>query len=306
MADVKWIKITTDIFNDEKILLIENLPSADSIIVIWFKLLVLAGKQNNNGVFLMNDCIAYTDEMLAVIFRRDINIVRLALDTFERYGMIEIIKNVITIPKWNKYQSLDAYEKKKIRDREYQEKRRAEQKLQAAGKNRPINRLTSDDVSADVSDDSSSDVVVSDIYISSSSSYSTLPYYSENTKGTTCTVDTTKTLDTTDTVLPSEVSSNNNKLKHKYGHYNNVLLSDLDVEKLKSEFPTDWENRIEQLSEYIASKGVSYKNHLATIRSWARRENAAGFKMFTTAAAKNNVQATFAQLKAEMEGEAND
>ena len=50
MAEVKWIKITTDVFDDEKILLIESMPSADSIITIWFKLLILAGKQNNNGV----------------------------------------------------------------------------------------------------------------------------------------------------------------------------------------------------------------------------------------------------------------
>ena len=55
MSDVKWIKITTDIFDDEKILLIESMPSADSIITIWFKLLALAGKQNNNGVFMMSN-----------------------------------------------------------------------------------------------------------------------------------------------------------------------------------------------------------------------------------------------------------
>lgn len=60
MADVKWIKIVTDLFDDEKILLIESLPSADSIIVIWFKLLCLAGKNNNSGVFVMNDKIPYT------------------------------------------------------------------------------------------------------------------------------------------------------------------------------------------------------------------------------------------------------
>jgi hypothetical protein len=68
MADVKWIKITTDIFDDEKILLIESLPDAYAIITVWFKLLCLAGKQNNNGVFLMGR-IAYTDKMLATIFR---------------------------------------------------------------------------------------------------------------------------------------------------------------------------------------------------------------------------------------------
>lgn len=148
MADVKWIKITTDIFDDEKILMIESMPSADSIIVIWFKLLTFAGKQNNNGVFLMSNRIAYTDEMLASIFRRDVNTVRLALKAFEQFGMIEIIDNVICIPNWSKHQSLDAYEKKKQRDRERIARKRAEQKL-LIGK--------SPDVSPDMSPDSSPD-----------------------------------------------------------------------------------------------------------------------------------------------------
>lgn len=60
--------------------------------------------------------------------------------------------------------------------------------------------------------------------------------------------------------------------RHKYGMYSNVLLSDKDMDKLKAEFPNDWEQRIERLSEYIASKGEKYKNHLATIRSWAKKE----------------------------------
>lgn len=149
MADVKWIKIMTDIFDDEKILLIESMPSADSIIVIWFKLLTLAGKQNNNGVFLLSDRIAYTDEMLAAIFRRDINTVRMALDVFQGFGMIEIVNDVLTIPNWNKHQTLDAYEKKKQRDRLYQAERRATQKAIA-------------EKSSDTSADASSDVAISD------------------------------------------------------------------------------------------------------------------------------------------------
>jgi predicted phage replisome organizer len=132
-SDVKWIKITTDIFDDEKILMIESMPSADSIIVIWLKLLTFAGKQNNDGVFLMTNRIAYTDEMLACIFRRDVNLVRMALKIFEQFGMIEIVEKVITIPNWNKHQTLDAYEKKKERDRLYQSERRAKQRLLAAG-----------------------------------------------------------------------------------------------------------------------------------------------------------------------------
>lgn len=128
MADVKWIKICTDIFNDEKILLIESLPEADSIIVIWFKLLCLAGKQNNSGVFMLNDKLAYTDEMLATIFRKPINTVRLALNTFESFGMIERIDNVITIPNWEKHQSLDKLEMAREQTRKRVAKHREKQK----------------------------------------------------------------------------------------------------------------------------------------------------------------------------------
>lgn len=60
-------------------------------------------------------------------------------------------------------------------------------------------------------------------------------------------------------------------VRHKYGEYKNVLLSDDDLAKLKAEF-SDWEKRIERLSSYIAQSGKSYKNHLATIRNWAKRD----------------------------------
>ena len=129
MSNVKWIKIDTNIFDDEKIKLIEALPSADSIIVIWFKLLCLAGQSNNSGIFMLNDRIAYTDEMLAAIFRRDISTVRLALSTFQQYGMIEVIDDVFTIPNWDKHQTLDAYEKRKESDRLRQQKSREKKKL---------------------------------------------------------------------------------------------------------------------------------------------------------------------------------
>lgn len=132
MADVKWIKITTDIFDDEKILLIESLPEADSIIVIWFKLLCLAGKMNNSGVFMMNDKIAYTDKMLATIFRRKETTVQLALQTFENFGMVEIIDGVITIPNWGKHQNLEQLEERKKYQREYQREYRKKQKLLTA------------------------------------------------------------------------------------------------------------------------------------------------------------------------------
>ena len=60
-------------------------------------------------------------------------------------------------------------------------------------------------------------------------------------------------------------------VKHKYGEYKNVLLTDDELEKLKDEY-FDWEERIERLSSYVASTGKSYKSHYATIRNWARKD----------------------------------
>ena len=130
MAEVKWIKITTDIFDDEKILLIESLPDAYAIITVWFKLLCLAGKQNNSGVFMMGR-IPYTDKMLATIFRMKESTVTLALNTFEEFGMIEIVDGVITIPNWEKHQSLDQLEQAKENTRRRVAKHREKQKLLA-------------------------------------------------------------------------------------------------------------------------------------------------------------------------------
>lgn len=64
--------------------------------------------------------------------------------------------------------------------------------------------------------------------------------------------------------------------RHKYGEYNNVLLSDEQLQKLQSEFPFDWETRINNLSCYMQSSGKSYKDHLATIRVWARKNKQTG------------------------------
>ena len=129
MAEVKWIKITTDIFSDEKILLIEQMPDADTMIVIWFKLLCLAGRDNNNGIFLMNNKVPYTEEMLATLFRRPINTVRLAIATFEAFGMIEIEDDIIMLTNWEKHQNTDGLEKIREQTRERVAKHREKKRL---------------------------------------------------------------------------------------------------------------------------------------------------------------------------------
>ena len=89
MSAVRWIKLSTDLFNDEKIKYIEQLPEADGILTIWIKMLVLAGVKNSGGEVYFNDEMPYTDEMLATIFNRKLNLIRLALETFRKLRMIE-------------------------------------------------------------------------------------------------------------------------------------------------------------------------------------------------------------------------
>jgi len=130
-SEVKWIKIVTDIFDDEKILLIESMPEGDSVVVIWFKLLCLAGKSNHGGVLVMSDRIHYNDAMLSSIFRRPLTIVRMALDTFEKFGMIEIINDAIAIPNWERHQNIEGMERAKELTKNRVQKFRENQKLVA-------------------------------------------------------------------------------------------------------------------------------------------------------------------------------
>lgn len=70
---------------------------------------------------------------------------------------------------------------------------------------------------------------------------------------------------------PGKKSKSDKPVKHKYGEYKNVLLTDEELDKLKTEY-SDWKDRIERLSSYVASTGKSYKSHYATIRNWARKD----------------------------------
>ncbi|MCL4427805.1 MAG: phage replisome organizer N-terminal domain-containing protein [Deltaproteobacteria bacterium] len=132
MSEIKWIKIKTDIFDDEKIKLIDAMPDRDAILVIWFKLLAQAGKCNANGTVVFSGKVPYSDEMLSAVFNRPLNTVRLALKTFQEFAMIEISEDkIIRINNWNKHQNIEGMEKVKELHRLSQEKYRNKQKLLA-------------------------------------------------------------------------------------------------------------------------------------------------------------------------------
>ena len=237
MSEVKWIKIVTDVFDDEKTLMIETLPDADSIIVIWFKLLCLAGKQNNSGVFLMGR-MPYTDEMFATVFRRPLNTVRLALKTFEDFGMIEIINDTVTIPNWDKHQSLDAYEKKKERDRLYQAERRAAQK-QIAEKSSD----TSSDIASKIRRDKKrKDEMRQDAVVN--------------------------LLETATTAAAQIVKDWGKSV---------IKLTDTEREDLYNRFGSEqFKLYINKLASFITGKGASVTNHYGTLLKWYEEDKAKG------------------------------
>ncbi len=129
MSNVQWIKITTNIFDDEKIKLIESLPDSDMLLVIWFKLLTLAGKCNAGGMIYIARDVPYNPEMLSTIMNRPINTIRLALTEFQNLRMIEIFNDFISIINWEKHQNLQKLELIKEQTRERVQKHRIKNKL---------------------------------------------------------------------------------------------------------------------------------------------------------------------------------
>lgn len=127
MAEIKWIKITTSIFDDEAIKIIEQMPEGDAILIIWFKLLIQAGIINDSGLVYFKKDIPYTEDMLAIVFHKPITLIRLALTTFEKFGMIEIADNQsILIRNWEKHQNVSGMEQ--VREYNRLAKRKQRQK----------------------------------------------------------------------------------------------------------------------------------------------------------------------------------
>jgi predicted phage replisome organizer len=108
VVEVKWIKISTGFPDNRKIKQIRKLPNGDTIALLWVFLMCLAGETNEDGMIYFTPEIPYTEEMLADQFDIEINTVRLGLSTFQRFGMIDIVDDIMCLPSWEKWQSTDA------------------------------------------------------------------------------------------------------------------------------------------------------------------------------------------------------
>jgi len=122
VSEIKWIKITSYMFEDEKIRLIDAMANGVMVIYVWLRLLVQAGKINANGYIYLTENIPYTEEMLSTLFCKSLESIKFALKILCDFQMIEVdSKNIIKILNWDKHQNIEGMERVRA-----QNKKRAE------------------------------------------------------------------------------------------------------------------------------------------------------------------------------------
>lgn len=111
MAEVKWVKLTTDMFDNRKIKHLRKLPDGNNIVLIWVMLLTMAGRCNANGMIFLTENIPYTPKMLADELDFEESTVTLALQALEKFDMIVTDGEFFTISGWEEYQNIEGMEK---------------------------------------------------------------------------------------------------------------------------------------------------------------------------------------------------
>ncbi|EHS7511286.1 phage replisome organizer N-terminal domain-containing protein [Listeria monocytogenes] len=125
MSGIQWIKLSVNMFDDEKIKLLEKMPEGNQMLIVWIRLLALAGKTNDKGRIYLNENVPYTEDMLATLFNRDVGIIRVTLHTLQSFGMIQKTENgLIEIENWEKRQNVDGMERVREQTRKRVEKHR--------------------------------------------------------------------------------------------------------------------------------------------------------------------------------------
>lgn len=128
MAEVKWIKITVDMFDNRKVKHLRKLPDGNNIVLIWVMLLTMAGRCNSGGMIFLTENIPYTPKMLADELGFEENTVRLALDALEQLNMIRT-DGFLSISGWEEYQSIDRLSEIREYNRLAKQRSREKQKL---------------------------------------------------------------------------------------------------------------------------------------------------------------------------------
>ena len=131
MAEVKWIKITTDMFDNRKIKHLRKMPEGNNIVLIWVMLLTMAGRCNASGMIFLTENIPYTTKMLADELDFDENTIVLALKVLSEFGMIVYDDNCFSISNWEEHQNIDGMERIREQNRIRKQKQREREKMLA-------------------------------------------------------------------------------------------------------------------------------------------------------------------------------
>lgn len=150
MTEVKWIKLNTDLFQHEKIVYLSDLPDGDALVVIWIRLLILAGKCNMEGYVVLADHIPYTDEMLAKYMRKPLELIMKALDLMEQLHMIEYHDECICITNWEKHQNLVGMERIRQQNKLRKQRERLKKKDMSRDSHVTVTQSHATDIELDI------------------------------------------------------------------------------------------------------------------------------------------------------------
>ncbi|AJH01240.1 replication protein [Clostridium beijerinckii] len=115
MRERKYVKFRVDMYDDTKFKIIDRMSNRDLIHYVWNRMVVLAGKVNQEGELYMSRNIPYTVESLSIEFNREISEVKAALDVLMNLEMIEIVdNNVYKVKNFVKHQNIKVKKKSEI------------------------------------------------------------------------------------------------------------------------------------------------------------------------------------------------
>lgn len=239
-----YIQLNVNFFEDERIDWLCEQKNGYAYVVLYLKLCLKTA--NNNGILsrqIGDMIIPYHVEKIAEITHMDVDVVRVALELYKRIGLVYEADAACNFMRLPDVPDMVGYITQKALYKRKERARKGTPALKSGDSAGDTKGDKQGDTSGDIAGDIVGDNVAQELRVKSKELI----------------------------VNSLEIEKEKKEPRHRYGEYENVLLSDRELDKLKQEFP-DWEDRIERLSEYMASTGKTYKNHLATIRNWAKRD----------------------------------
>lgn len=151
MADVGWVRLSTGLFDNPKIKILEMNENGDAFVSLWLRLLCLAGRANDNGMVYVTKGVAYTPDILAAMTGKDVEVITEALELFRKLNMIAVDDDgYIEILGWQKHQNIEGLAKIRTQTKErvkrYREKKKNQSNADVLDDVTPCNVTCNDDV----------------------------------------------------------------------------------------------------------------------------------------------------------------